>query len=532
MTPHRHGLLIHTVAACALVAASAQARPRQPSARTTFDQMPGNVGATSVTSFDDNGLAWVARWRQMSQAKRTIDASYFIVAGDVFGLAFLAHLYERARQGVEVRLLLDGRGSAAIALPLTGLDDLQELTATGNVDIRIYNPPLLQLARTALEMSVVPISAGTHDKILVVDDGVAIVGGRNIAAPYFSTQDEEPGAVIDADVKLSGAAAAALAEVVRGEHARWFQERIRRDAINLAPRDELLRMLYAAMNVWLNGDGPALPGDAAVAHLEAASVAAVPRASESARAALRPLLQELVRVRSIHGALRAGEPRSQVAEAHVIASRGRADEHDDAANDAIVRSIATARHRVWIQSPYFMMTPRLLGALERAAARGVEIIAVTNGPSSSDNDPSQALFIDTWPELEARVPTLRVFAGAGPMLHTKRVLIDDALTLIGSHNLDPLSAQLNSEVVVAVWSRAINHAAQVEIGELLDSGRVYEYRIRRGADGRAQRDADGSVIVTFGPRHHLSPRRLEELRALKRFLLSVRGIWDLEFVAW
>src|SRR5690349_7242016 len=76
---------------------------RVPTLRATFEQLPGGAGVTAVTALGDNSQAWAERWRLMSSARRTLDASYFIVTGDVFGRAFVAKLYERARRGVTIR---------------------------------------------------------------------------------------------------------------------------------------------------------------------------------------------------------------------------------------------------------------------------------------------------------------------------------------------------------------------------------------------------------------------------------------------
>jgi putative cardiolipin synthase len=511
-------------------------QPTRPTLRRAFELMQGGGGDSEAVALDRGADAWVARWRAIAGAKRTIDTSYFIVTNDVFGLAFLGHLYLRAHEGVQIKLLLDGRGSVALSLPFAGLDELQELVATGNASVHIYNPPLLQIPRTLLERSAVPVSAGTHSKILIVDDELAITGGRNVGAGYFAARGEVDAPITDTDVLFTrGAPVQALDEALHHEFNHWGKERVRRDAVNLDRRDDFLRIIAFAMDAWLKGE---VPRNARTSKtlllLEAAALARIDHLpSQATRDEARPYLRQLVRVRSMHGRLSGATPASVVVEAKVAAATGRAERAVEAndANDAIVLALSSARRRVWLQSPYFMLTPRLLAALTRASERGVEIVALTNGPNSSDNASAQALFIDTWPELEARMPTLRVFVGARNMLHTKRVIIDDELTLVGSHNLDPLSAHLNSEVVVALWSRAMNESASALFTAALEGGEVLEYRIRRDARG-ARRDRNGRVLVAFGPEHHLPARRLEELRTLKEMLFSIRNIWDFDFVAW
>ena len=516
--------------------------PHPPSVARAFSELRGRGGETAVVLLPDNAAAWAARWELLARAHETIDASYFIVEDDLFGMAFVGALLRRAEERVHVRLLVDARGSLAFTVPLLGRDALQELAATRNAEVRVFSPPVNQLLRTLIEGSAVPVSAGTHGKILVVDGAAAITGGRNIGEAYAERYSENPRAVADLDVMLEGKdTAAALTRLVDREMGPTTSDEVAPDVVNFSPQREQLLIVAGAMDAWLRG--AVAPGADAALRLEAAGIAtlhALP--ARDARDAARPYLQRLAALSSLRGLLAApagpgtgggaGAARF-AADVRVVGARSRVQGVDDAANDAVLRAIGAATRRVWIQSPYFLASPRLISALRSASARGVEIVVVTNGPTSSDDDMAQALFIDSWPEIEARVPRLRVFVSAtGQMLHTKRIVVDDELTLVGSHNLDPLSSHLNSEIVVGVWSPAFNAANADAVSSLLVAGDVYEYRIARGADGRALRHDDGAVIVAFGPKNHVPKKRLADLESLKTFLFSVRNIWDFEWSAW
>lgn len=95
--------------------------------------------------------------------------------------------------------------------------------------------------------------------------------------------------------------------------------------------------------------------------------------------------------------------------------------------------------------------------LEEAARCGVAITIVTNSPVSSDNALSQAFFLEQWPELLARMPTMRLFVAGRANLHTKAVTFDGQIGMVGTCNLDPLSMAFNSEVMAAMWSREVLH---------------------------------------------------------------------------
>lgn len=111
---------------------------------------------------------------------------------------------------------------------------------------------------------------------------------------------------------------------------------------------------------------------------------------------------------------------------------------------------------------------------------GVEIVLLTNSPASSDSAITQAFFIEAWPAVKAKVPRLRVLVMAGKRkLHAKCAVIDDVVSVVGTYNLDFLSAHVNSEVGAAVWSPAVAAELTESIrGDLIDaSNMIKEYTI-------------------------------------------------------
>lgn len=532
--------VVFAATACAIpnLKQSLVGTPRAVSARRAFEDLKPAAQSSAVSLFTDNPASWVARWELLADAQRTIDASYFIVEDDVFGASFLGHLYVKASQGVKVRLLIDGRGSVPLTLPLFGRDMLQELVETGNVEVWVFNPPVPQVLRSLWERSMLPISAGTHQKILVVDDMLAMTGGRNVSRAYFGTIEEEPAAVVDADILVDGPAVAAIRSSMERELESRQLARIWQDPVNFSSQREQLLMLHAAMDAWLHGAVPASPAAEAMLALEAKALAVLPGVPVAAeREHLRLHLAELVRAQAVWGKAPLRPVPRHEGELKVVASSSRADKLDDAAMDAFARALGGARRNVTLTSPYFVITPRLLRALEQASRRGVAITLLTNSPVSSDNPVSQALFLDTWPEIEARVPTLRIFAKKTPhLLHRKTAVFDDGLTFAGTFNVDPFSMHINSEMVVAVWSEAFNQQMRTEMDRLLESGEFVEYRIVRDDKGKPRRYASrhpraGKPVVAYGPRDHVPQQDIRGLVVLRELLLASRGAWDFEVFA-
>jgi phosphatidylserine/phosphatidylglycerophosphate/cardiolipin synthase-like enzyme len=530
-----------TVLACTTSCVRTPLITRSPappeSTRAAFESIAGDGGRARLTLLDDNGDAWTARWAALAAAHESIDATYFIVEDDVFGVAFVAHLYARARAGVHVRLLVDGRGSLPITYDLDGADYLQELAAAG-AQVQIFNPPFSEVLQSVLAMNLVPISAGTHNKTLVIDDRRAIVGGRNIGAAYFLPFREDQHAFVDFDVVLDGAAAAReLKRSVTDEIVSSQDGVVTREMIDLVPRAEELLLIYAGMDAWLRGEVARAPVARAAAELEARALEHFSRLPDpGSRARARARFQELADYTHLWGTLDSTPEPSLDAEVRIVSARSRALENDDAVNRAFITCLGAAKRHIRIESPYFVLTPRLLTALQAASDRDVAITLYTNSAVSSDNDAAVAFFVDSLPEIMARVPTMRVFVPAGEQpLHQKRVTIDEQLTLVGTYNLDPFSAHMNSETIVGVWSREMNARTQKRLQRALAG--ALEYRLARDADGNIERYPRGHPFaghpaMAFGPRDHTPRARIEEIEEYKETLLGIRDAWDFEVVVW
>ncbi|MCC6076669.1 phospholipase D-like domain-containing protein [Pseudomonas sp. GCM10022188] len=149
------------------------------------------------------------------------------------------------------------------------------------------------------------------------------------------------------------------------------------------------------------------------------------------------------------GALRADLPPAPLAldGAQLVASGP--DQADDTVYALLVTAAYRAQRRIALATPYFVPESALLMALCLAARRGVTVDLLL--PARS-NHPLSDL---------ARGRPLRALAAAGgriwlapEMMHAKLAVIDDALALAGSANLDSRGLFLNYELMVAFHQRA------------------------------------------------------------------------------
>lgn len=480
------------------------------SLRQTFETFPKfGAGEAQLRILQDNNLAWAARWDLLDKARERIDVSYFILKQDVFGVAFLGHLLKKAQEGVKVRILLDAYGSKLSWHP-QGNDYLDALVNTGNVEVRMYRPLLNRIAKGMLHASLAVAVASDHDKILVVDNRRAITGGRNVATEYFShPQDAE---LVFEDVGVEAVdqrVAAALTAAFESQYDSKGAKPISREKLDLKSQRRDLDWAYRLMDRWLRG--------------ETASDELLDKMKQQDL----PWAKELAEMKHLKGVLSKPLPEYLRAETRVLDSTTRFNVPNDVISRAAERLVKSAREEIFIQNPYVMISDAVVEVFAQASEHDVPIVLFTNSPASADSQISQAIFLEQWPHMLARIPTLRLYGNGSPtMIHAKLATFDGTLSLLGTYNLSPLSMATNSEVVLAVWSpefaQRLTEAARTRLAR--GEPGVYHYRIERAEDGTPKYDQDGQPVVAFGPEDHVDIGDKEVLQALRKTIRAADAV--------
>ncbi|MGB8076709.1 MAG: phospholipase D-like domain-containing protein, partial [Gallionella sp.] len=159
------------------------ADPEALTART--QQLAGIMGLPDACSYqrlnlhEDGAQALQTLRNMIDAAAHTIDLCTFIFARDCLGDEIARSLERRAREGIRVRLLVDGVGAY-----LGGLPDFNSLSAAG-VRVTLFVPPLRSSLRSRTNLR-------NHRKMVITDSEWLWCGGRNLAAEYFSGDEATP----------------------------------------------------------------------------------------------------------------------------------------------------------------------------------------------------------------------------------------------------------------------------------------------------------------------------------------------------
>jgi cardiolipin synthase C len=395
-----------------------------------------HAGRSGFRLFASGSDAFTLRVQLAERAQRTLDIQYFIFKDDDTGQLLMSAILHAAARGVRVRMLIDDTEAR-------GKDDrVGLLAANPNVEVRLYNPFFIRYAEFALTMN--RLDYRMHNKLFVVDNAMAIVGGRNVGDEYFDAGDAPQFG--DYDVLATG-------PIVR----------------------DLSKSFDAYWNDRLSIPVRALLGD-------------VPTAQKFA--ALKQDLsehKEEMHASDEERAVRSGEPLASILakDAGIVWAKGEVlvdspdkasveggDEAGDLFRRRLLEAARDVKRELLIVSPYFIPGTRGERLLLGLAARGVTVRVLTNSLLSTDVVAVHAGYRRyRVPLLEGGVQLYEVKPLPGRpqphngvlkepssgqfSLHAKAWVFDRERTFIGSANFDGRSLHLNTEIGLMIDSPEI-----------------------------------------------------------------------------
>jgi phosphatidylserine/phosphatidylglycerophosphate/cardiolipin synthase-like enzyme len=405
---------------------------------------------TGVIVLEDGGNAMITRAWLTEYAEKSIDIQYFIFSTDNVGLIACDYLVRAADRGVKVRIIVDD------IMVETDIQDILTMDSHENISIKIYNPGV-NLGKSIYEKvkkfttDFRSANQRMHNKTFIVDNKIVITGGRNIADEYFDYDHEYN--FRDRDVLLLGK----VSQRVNQSFEQFWTSELSVDVsdisdvvpTNVSEPDRFDRLHEYACN------------------------------PENFWPQVREKIEHLPAV--FHDLKKSGAIVWTEDVAFISDDPGKNDGSEGLGGggkttDALINLIKEAKESIIIQSPYLITTELSQDLFKAAVERGVTIKILTNSLASTDNleafssyqgdredllncgvqifecKPDAAIRKERMTgDLQKSIDYTPIFG-----LHAKSMVIDQEICVIGTFNLDPRSANLNTECISIIHSASIS----------------------------------------------------------------------------
>lgn len=402
---------------------------------------------TGVYVLEDGSGSMVARAWLTEYAEKTIDIQYFIFSIDNVGLIACDYLVRAADRGVKVRILVDD------IMVDAELEDILVFSSHENISVKVYNPGVnlgknlfQKIGKFTTEFR--SANQRMHNKTLIVDNKVVITGGRNIADEYFDYDHEYN--FRDRDILLIGKETAA----VSSSFSEFWNDSLSHDILTVVDSEDIpMNYSFEPLHQYACNPENFWPQ-------VRERIKNLPSSFQSIKNSGKLVWAENVQfISDLPGK---NEGTDGLGGGGITTS-------------ALVELIKSADSTIDIQTPYLITTELSQNLFREAVKRGVKVRIMTNSLASTDNveafssyQSSRSDLLETGVRIFEFKPdaAIRKKIMSGELqaeldytpkfgLHAKSMVIDGKLTVIGTFNLDPRSANLNTECIVVVDSKGI-----------------------------------------------------------------------------
>jgi cardiolipin synthase C len=477
--------------------------------RSELDRHPGKSGFRLLEQSTD---ALMSRLWLIDQAQHSIDLQYFIFENDATGRLVAQRLLAAADRGVRVRLLLDD-------VAIRHEDRLLgALGAHPHIEVRVFNafrtrdPSMAsKLVQFALEGR--RLNRRMHNKSMIVDGCVAVIGGRNIGNEYFDARADDSN-YRDLDVVAIGPV---VADAARAFDAYWNSD-----------------------VAWpLNAYRTTRDDYADLATLRPELIGAVREFAQSDYA--QAVMQQLP-----NGATGDRPGRWLWGDGTLLVDRPQKVEadHDEPTlriGPQLKQAMDGAQSELLLVSPYMVPSARGVRYLSGLSRRGVTVRILTNSLASTDEPAAEAGYADVRRRLleggvqlyelqpSAAEPQRRTVAGRSSglsSLHAKAIVIDRRFVFIGSMNLDPRSKLLNTEMGVLVECPPLAAEVVQFFDQAADPRNAFHVQLEAAGSPAGH---DGHLSWSWDDHGHLmTARRDPEVRGSRKLEFDVLRLMPIQ----
>lgn len=392
-----------------------------------------DADTSDVYLLNDAHDAFVARAELIDAADHTLDIQYYIWHNDISGKLLFNLVHRAAERGVRVRLLLDDNNTDGIDNILLALD------SHPNIEIRLFNPFVSRRWRALGYLTDFPrLNRRMHNKSLTADNRATIVGGRNIGDEYFKVGEDTVFA--DLDILATGKVVSEVSE----DFDRYW-------ASNSA---------YPARSIIKRGSVEKGFEELAYNDDDKNGVLNRYRREIETSDLFNLLKQNKVQWHKVKTRLISDDPAKGLDR----------DRHKTPILQRLLAAMQAPEKSMYLVSPYFVPTKSGAHALSEIAKAGVDVTVLTNSLQATDVAAVHSGYVKyRKPLLKAGVELYELkpnhavpktkdrglTGSSATSLHAKTFIVDEKRIFIGSFNLDPRSARLNTEMGVVLESPQI-----------------------------------------------------------------------------
>lgn len=359
----------------------------------------------------------LVRLNLIHNAKKTIDISYYTLQLDDSTRILLGSIIDAADRGVKVRILLDG-----IFYNLK--KDLKSVLYTfynhPNIELKLYEPFKLFKPRTWNDR--------LHDKLILVDSELALIGGRNIGDKYFIKENKLNSFSKDRDVIIFDDKADDNTSLIKIQkyYNKVFDYKYSETPIkNLSKRKinrgkQTHKLLKDIFINYIN---------AHPSNIKEIDWYKKTRKTNGVEFVYNPI--------------------------------GRGNQ-DPWVLRKLLKLAKDAKESILFQSPYVILTDDIVNHLKSYKLDTSKITMLTNSLASSPNLIAIAGYSNSKKEIIDS--GVKVYEYQGPQsIHGKSYIYDNKICAIGSFNFDARSSYINSEIMVIIHSEEFTSQLKAKV---------------------------------------------------------------------
>ncbi|WP_040331931.1 phospholipase D-like domain-containing protein [Acinetobacter nectaris] len=448
-----------------------------------------NPGLTGYHVLFDPLEAIAARLSLINKAQKTLDIQYYIWDNDKIGALALYDIIKAADRGVKVRLLIDDNNAKKMEGIFLALD--QHV----NIQVKLYNPYKYRNFRPLdMLLDLKRINRRMHIKSFVVDNQIALIGGRNMSNQYYFTSDTYQ--FSDIDVMLVGQSvdnishtfdeywndsyAYPVRQLVNPQQHSLRYDSLKSQLTNYYKQVSVQNYLNLAnhsddFDYWLHNE----------LNFDWVKAEVVSDAPSKIHGTAQP--NEYLQTQLSHY-LKQPKKHLDIVSAYFVPEQKGTDMLSKMSKEGVQVRVLTNSFKandVWLVHAFYSKYRQEL------LKNGVQLYEFLPVLNYKDLKP--------YTRSLSREAKISLKSLSRSSLHAKMMAVDDQV-FIGSFNLDPRSAKLNSEIGVLLNSPTLANEIHETLSQNIDA---YSYQLKLTPDNKitwTKQIPTGSIIFTKEPK--------------------------------